>query len=115
MKTITERGSITISSELFAEIAGHVALRCVGVRGMAARSVADGLVHVLKRENTSRGVRVRDDENGLIIELHVIVRHGVNIVTVGQSIRDDVSYAVEKYTGVKPKRVDVCIDSVMVN
>jgi len=115
MKTMTEKGSITIVPELFAEIAGHVALRCVGVRGMAARSVADGLVHVLKRENTSRGVRVWDGEDGLAIELHVILRHGVNIVTVGQSIRDEVSYAIEKYAGVKPKRVDVCVDSVMVD
>ena len=46
MKLQTEKGEITISSEVFTHITGAAATNCYGVKGMAIRSATDGLVHL---------------------------------------------------------------------
>ncbi|MFQ6976549.1 MAG: Asp23/Gls24 family envelope stress response protein [Oscillibacter sp.] len=54
---------------------------------MAYRSMTDGLVHLLRREAMSKGVRIIPHEEGDIsIELHIVVEHGVNIAAVCRSI-----------------------------
>lgn len=42
MKLQTEKGEITISSEVFTHITGAAATNCYGVKGMAIRSATDG-------------------------------------------------------------------------
>ena len=44
----TELGIITIAPEVIAKYAGTVAVECFGIVGMAAVSVKDGLVKLLK-------------------------------------------------------------------
>ena len=58
MRFHNERGEIQISSEVFTTITGAVATSCFGVKGMAARSKKDGLVHLLRNESMAKGVRV---------------------------------------------------------
>lgn len=55
MKLQTEKGEITISSEVFTHITGAAATNCYGVKGMAIRSATDGLVHLLRRESHGQG------------------------------------------------------------
>ncbi len=58
MKLQTEKGEITISSDVFTNITGAAATNCYGVKGMAIRSKTDGLVHLLRRESMGKGVKV---------------------------------------------------------
>ena len=92
------------------------ALRAVfGVKGMAYRSMTDGLVHLLRREAMSKGVKVTYNEDGTVsIELHIIVENGVNIATVCRSIMGEVKYVVTKNTGVEVREVNVFVDSITV-
>ena len=62
MRFHNERGEIQISSEVFTTITGAAATSCFGVKGMAARSKKDGLVHLLRSESMAKGVRVIFDE-----------------------------------------------------
>ena len=45
----TDRGLIAVDSAVYTNIAGHAATNCFGVKGMAVRSMTDGLVHLLRR------------------------------------------------------------------
>ena len=54
MKLQTEKGEITISSDVFTNITGAAATNCYGVKGMAMRSKTDGLVHLLRRESMGK-------------------------------------------------------------
>ena len=73
-------GFINIAPEVLADIAGYAAMSCFGVKGMTIRSVSDGIAHLLRRENMSRGVRITEAEDGGVnIDLHLAVEHGVNI------------------------------------
>ena len=76
----TEKGEVSISDAALSNITGAAATSCFGVKGMAYRSMTDGLVHLLRREAMSKGVRIIPHEEGDIsIELHIVVEHGVNI------------------------------------
>lgn len=58
IKVPTEQGEITISDAVFTTITGAAATNCFGVKGMAQRSMTDGLVHLLRPEAMSKGVKV---------------------------------------------------------
>ena len=115
IKVRTDQGEITISSAVFTTITGAAATNCFGVKGMAYRSMTDGLVHLLRREAMSKGVKVTYNEDGTVsIELHIMVDAGVNIATVCRAIMSEVKYVVTKNTGVEVREVNVCVDSVTV-
>ncbi len=115
IKVQTGQGEITISSAVFTTITGAAATNCFGVKGMAYRSMADGLVHLLRPEAMSKGVKVTyNDDNTVSIQLHIVVENGVNITTVCRSIMSEVKYVVNKNTGVEVRDVNVCVDSMTV-
>ena len=109
----SDQGEISVSSAVFSNITGIAATNCFGVKGMAYRSMTDGLVHLLRREAMSKGVNITyNDDNSISIELHIIVENGVNLPAVCRSIMSEVRYVVTKNTGVNVKAVDVCVDSM---
>ena len=111
----SDQGDISVSSAVFSNITGMAATNCFGVKGMAYRSMTDGLVHLLRREAMSKGVSITyHDDNSISIELHIIVENGVNLPAVCRSIMSEVRYIVEKITGVKVRSVDVCGDSMVI-
>lgn len=113
MKIQNEMGVVQISNDVFTTITGAIATSCFGVKGMAARSKKDGLVHLLGIESMAKGVRVIYQEDDTVsIELHIIVDNGVNLQAVSKSIMGEVSYEVNKLTGAEVRAVDVYIDSM---
>jgi len=110
-----ENGSVCISASVYTDIAGTAAMNCFGVKGMAARSVTDGVYHLLRRESAGKGVKVTFHEDDTIsIDLHVMVDHGVNLTAVGDSIISEVRYVVSSTTGTEVRSVNVHFDSMMV-
>ena len=104
----TEKGEVSISDAALSNITGAAATSCFGVKGMT-----DGLVHLLRREAMSKGVRIIPHEEGDIsIELHIVVEHGVNIAAVCRSIINQVRYMVSENTGASIRSIDVCVDSM---
>ena len=110
-----ENGSVNISTSVYTDIVGTAASTCMGVKGMAARSVKDGVYHLLRKETASKGVKVTfHEDDSITIDLHIIVDHGVNLAAVGNSIIDEVRYMVEKCTGTQVRAVNVYIDSLVI-
>ena len=109
-----DKGKISITSEVFTNLAGDAATSCFGVKGMAGRSKEGGPLQLLRRESMSRGVEVRfNDDGSLSLELHIGVDRGVNVSAVSRSIMKEVSYKLSKATGVPVKTVDVYIDTII--
>ena len=110
-----ENGSVCVSTNVYTDIAGTAASNCFGVKGMAARSVTDGLYHLLRKESMGKGVRVHfHEDNTISIDLHIMVDNGVNLTAVGASIISEVRYVVTKCTGTEVRAVNVFIDSMMI-
>ena len=109
-----ENGSVNVSTSVYTDIAGTAASNCFGVKGMAARSVTDGVYHLLRKESMSKGVRVEfHEDDSISIDLHIIVDNGVNLTAVGNSIISEVRYVVNKCTGTQVRAVNVFIDSML--
>ena len=109
-----ENGSVCVSTSVYTDIAGTAASNCFGVKGMAARSVTDGVYHLLRKESMSKGVRVEFHEDDTIsIDLHIMVDNGVNLGAVGASIISEVRYVVNKCTDTQVRAVNVYVDSMM--
>ena len=110
-----DKGSVTVNAAVYTEIAGTAATNCFGVKGMAARSVQDGLFHLLRKESVGKGVLVEFHEDGSIsIDLHIMVDNCVNLSAVGNSIIEQVRYEVTKCTGTEVRAVNVYIDSMLI-
>lgn len=111
-----ENGAIVISNSVYTKIAGNAATKCFGVKGMAIRTVGDGLVHLLRRESMSKGVLVRvNDDDTISIDLHIIVDQGVSLPALGASIISEVRYVVSQQTNTEVREVNVIIDSMMID
>ena len=115
IKLQTKKGEISISEAVFTNITGNAATNCFGVKGMAFRSMTDGLVHLLRKEAMSKGVYVNFEEDDTIsIDLHIVVEHGVNIPALAESIISEVRYVVGSSTGAQVKAVNVFVDSITI-
>ena len=107
-------GSVNVSTNVYTDIVGTAATNCFGVKGMAARSVTDGVYHLLRKESISKGVKVDfHEDDSISIDLHIAVDN-VNMNAVGASIISEVRYVVTKCTGTEVRAVDVYIASMMI-
>ena len=112
LKYENQLGTILVTPEAVATIAGCAATKSFGVAGMAFKNTTDGIVSLLKWDNVEKGVNIITEDNSIIIELHIVVTFGVNIGAITQSITHNVIYAVEKSTGFKVRTVNVFVDSI---
>ena len=110
-----ENGSVNVSTSVYTDIVGTAVINCFGVKGMAARSLSDGLYHLLRRESVGKGVHVQFNADDTIsIDLHIIVDNNVNLNAVGASIISEVRYVVTNCTGTEVRAVNVYIDSMVI-
>jgi uncharacterized alkaline shock family protein YloU len=110
-----DNGSVNVSTNVYTDIAGTAAANCFGVKGMAARSVTDGVYHLLRKESMSKGVRIEfHEDNTISVDLHIMVDNGVNLNAVGASIISEVRYVITKTTGTQVRNVNVYIDSMVI-
>lgn len=114
IKVENNLGTIYINNDVIANIAGAAAVECYGLVGMASRSTTNGIVSLLKKENLAKGVKVSVEEEGILIDLFVIIQFGTKISVVAQNIIDKVKYTVENQTGLKVTRVNLNIEGVRV-
>ena len=101
----TPRGTIAIARDVVADVVAETAARCYGVVGLSSGSRVG---RMLRRE----GVTVAGDAEGVRIELHVVVEHGLNLAEVAATVRSQVAYEVERITGLTVASVEVVIQDV---
>ena len=102
-----DNGKVSIDESVVAQVAGLTALDCFGIVGMGIVSVKDGIVKQLRRDNVSRGVNVRFDEN-------IVVAYGVSIKAVTDNLMQSVKYKVEDFTSFKVSQINVFVEDVKV-
>ena len=115
LKTSGDLGEVFIANNVIAEVAGAVASKCYGVVGMATRSKKDGLVSLLRQDVMTKGIGVSVEDNGIIIDIHIIIEYGMNINSVCKSIVNRVRYTIEKSVGLRVNRVNVRVEGVRVD
>ncbi|MBQ2473526.1 MULTISPECIES: Asp23/Gls24 family envelope stress response protein [Lachnospira] len=110
-----ELGRVSIDPEVIAQYAGSTAIECFGIVGMAAVSMKDGLVKLLRGDSLTRGIKVDiDEDNKITIDFHVIVSYGVSINTVSDNLIQNIKYKVSEFTGLEIKKINIFVEGVRV-
>jgi uncharacterized alkaline shock family protein YloU len=111
----TNYGHIEISNETIAQICGGAAVDCYGIVGMASKKqIKDGLSEILRRENYSKGVIIRQEDDQIHIDLYIIVGYGTKISEVAHNVQAKVKYVLEQTLGVRADSVNIFVQSVRV-
>lgn len=111
----TNYGSISVSEEAVASLAGGVITESYGVVGMASKQILkDGWAELLKKENYTKGVVVRNGKAGLEIDLYIVVSFGVKISEVVTEAQNKVKYMLEKSLSQEVAQVNVFVQGVRV-
>lgn len=112
LRSARDRGRIEVFPAVVGAIAGHAAMDCYGVMGMAARGLREGVATLLRRENAHRGVEVREVDGQLAIDVYVVVQYGVRITEVAHNLKSAVRFEVERATEVPVAEVNVFVQGV---
>ena len=99
-------GRITVSARVIAQIVARTAEECYGVVGLSSQG------RLLGRLRSRHGVAVSDRDDGVAIELSVVVEYGLNLAEVASTVRSRVAYEVERLTRLPVAAVDVTIKDV---
>lgn len=106
-----ENGTVRISNDVVAIIAGVAATEISGVVGMSG-GITGGITEMLGMKNLSKGVKVELEDKEVTIDLFIIVEYGSRISELGEKIQQNVKQTVETMTGLNVISVNVNIQGV---
>ena len=107
----TRLGSIALAPRAVATIASETALQSYGVVGMASKNLADGLAHLLVKD-PSHGVEIQIQDEGLVIDLYVVLEYGSPIAAVAENLTKAVRYQVERILGLQVTLIHVHVQAL---
>ncbi len=107
-------GVVSIANDVLADLAGYASLESYGVVGMASPSLRDGVAQLLPAAKLRRGVKVAATDEGVVIDLYVVIEHGTNLAEVSHNLANRVRYVLTNTADVKVANVDVHVQGVKV-
>lgn len=108
VNTANSYGKMFINNEAISVVAGYSALECYGVVDLVSKKLSDNFAELFKKQPLTKGVKILTVDNRIYIDLYVILKYGVSISAVAESLKRSVKYSVEDFTG-------MIVDSVNVN
>ena len=105
----TINGSLSVSNDVIADIAGYAAMTCYGVVGMAEQLQGAESVRLLAGQRLRKGVLVSADENGLTVDLHVVLENGVNMKSVCHNLSSSFAFTLQEIAQIDPASLKIGI------
>ena len=107
-------GDVKIADDVIAIIAALAATEVSGVARMCG-NITNELVSKLGMQKLSKGVRVKIDNDRIIVDLALELEYGVNIPKVSSKVQERVKTAIENMTGLTVTDVNIRIAGVNMN
>lgn len=114
VNTANAYGRITVTEEAIAQVVGNSALECYGIVDLISKRLSDSIADLFRKQKKSRGVRVLSNGDRIFIDLYVIIKYGVSIEAVAESLKKSVKYDVERFTGMLVDTINVNVVGVKV-
>ncbi len=96
-----EKGSINVSEEVIAIIAGSAISETDGVAGLS-NTVGSEIYEFIGRKSVTKGIKVSFENGTVIIDATIMVHFGVTIAAIAEKLQAAVAAAVESMTGMSP-------------
>ncbi len=106
-----ELGSVNISEEVLAAIAGAAALDTEGVSALGSGLGSD-VAAMVNRKVLSKGVRVSVEEDKVMVDITLLVKYGYVVPDVARNVQESISSAVENTSGLQVACVNVTVAGV---
>ena len=87
---------------------------CYGVVDLVSKTFSDNLSDLFKRKRRSRGVNVFTNGDRIFIDIYVIIKYGLSIEAVAQSLKKSVKYRVEHFSGMVVDSINIHVVGVKV-
>lgn len=105
-------GSLRVSNDVIADLAGYAALECYGVVGMAYTDEEQGVARLLPRYRLSKGIEVALQDGIITVDLHVILEQGLNIASVAQNLVSTVKFILKQIAELSDVEVRVHVEGM---
>ena len=109
-------GKIEISANAVATLAVETVLECYGVVGLAGKNrFEDWRRGLLNIDNAHHGVDVTIEDEGVVVDLFIIIEYGTRISEVARSVMHRVQYTLEQSLGMPVTAVNVHVQGLRVS
>ena len=105
-------GKISISDLAIAKVASNTAMESYGIVEMVSRRFTDSLSVLLKKDGDGKGIKVTTSGNRIYVDVYVVIKYGVSISAVAESLKEAIKYKVEAFTGMVVETVNVNVIGV---
>jgi uncharacterized alkaline shock family protein YloU len=114
VNTSNALGKISISDLAIAKVASHTAMESYGIVEVASRHIYESIFNFFKKDTDvdGRGIKVTTSGNRIYIDVYVVVKYGVSIEAVADSLKEAINYKVERFTGMLVDTVNVNVVGV---
>lgn len=110
--TKEELSQAKISDEVMAVCAINATLRTKGVAGLMGRLTDSISETILGKESLSKGIKVNQTDEGIILDVNVMVEYGVKIPVVAWDIQRNVKDKLESMTDRDVIAVNIYVQGV---
>ena len=106
-----EGGSLHIAEDVIAGIVFESVRVVEGIGGFST-SLGDEISERLGKKSFSKGVKVVTDENGVIVDVFILVKYGTVIQEVAAKVQEAVMIGVKDIVGLDLLAVNVTISGI---
>lgn len=106
--TSAEQGRVAISHDVIVSIIGRATAESYGVVALTGT----GRMSRLFPWGVRRGIDVHHGDDGLEVEVRVVVEHGLKLAEVSAAVRERVTYELERMVGLRLASLEVRIERV---
>ena len=108
-------GTLRVSNDCIADLAGYAALECYGVVGMADPTLRDGIAKLLPNNRLRKGIEIsKHDEGKICADLYIVVEHGTNLAEVSRMLAEKVAYVLQDSAQLPVESVDIHVQGVKI-
>ena len=107
-------GRIEVSQAAIASLVAEAVKECYGVVGMSSRSRLDDLAGSLHR-SARRGVDISEGDNGVIVDVYVVVEYGTRISEVAAGVMRRIHFSLTQSAGIPVQAVNVHVQGLRVS
>lgn len=106
-----ELGSVNISEEVLAVIAGAAAMEVDGVSALGT-TLTNDVAALVSRKSVAKGVHLEVEDEAVMVDVTILVKYGYVVPEVAKNVQEAIQNAVMNTSGLDVAGVNVTVSGV---
>lgn len=106
-----ELGSVNISEEVLAVIAGAAAMEVDGVSALGT-TLTNDVAALVTRKSVAKGIHLEVEGEAVMVDVTILVKYGYVVPEVAKNVQDAIQNAVMNTSGLDVAGVNVTVSGV---